>query len=76
MVHQIVHMLGGNEFNLVYHLDSDKDWLFGSPSGRGGARKQPVKGKEHFDAEMDVYMSSLITHMSSLIVKKLKYLKI
>ena len=51
MVHQIVHMLGGDEFNVVYHLDSDKDWLFRSPSGRGGARKQPVKGKEHFDAE-------------------------
>ena len=69
VVHQIVHMSGGDEFNVVYHLDSDKDWLFGSPSGRGGARKQPVKGKEHFDAEMDVYMSSLI-------VKKLKYLKL
>ena len=51
VVHQIVHMSGGDEFNVVYHLDSDTDWLFGSPSGRGGARKQPVKGKEHFEVK-------------------------
>ena len=41
----------------------------GARGGRGGARKEPVKSKEDLDAEMDVYMSSLI-------VKKLKYLKL
>ena len=63
VVHQIVHMSGRDEFNVVYHLDSDKDWLFGSPSGRGGARNQPVKGKEHFDMEMEPSLSSI--HSSS-----------
>ena len=41
----------------------------GARGGRGGARKEPVKSKEDLDAEMDVYMSSLI-------MKKLKYLKL
>ena len=41
----------------------------GARGGRGGARKEPVKSKEDLDAEMDVYMSSLI-------VKKVKYLKL